>query len=257
MLATLYGRALDAKSPHPLLNDTMALDVIQKIEFDFGASGLKRGDAVTVALRAGHLDSWVREFLAVHPEATVLHLGCGLDSRVYRVDPGPGVRWFDVDHPEVIELRRQLYPSRDGYEMIGSSVTDPAWLAPVPGDRPVLVVAEGLTMYLKEDDGRALFRWIVDHFPGGQFVFDGFSRRAITMQRINKVVQVAGATLHWGIDGGAELETIAPGLRCVTTLSAFDLDGYEKVGAGYRTVVKVARLLPVMRRMSTFYRLEF
>ncbi|WP_344972444.1 class I SAM-dependent methyltransferase [Streptosporangium fragile] len=257
MLATLYGRALDAESSHPLLNDTMALDAVRKIDADFGATGLHRSDRITVALRAGHLDAWTREFLATHPEATVLHLGCGLDSRVYRVDPGPGVRWFDVDYPDVIELRRRLYPPRDGYETIASSVTDPAWLTRVPADRPVLVVAEGLTMYLREDEGRALVRRIVDRFPAGQFVFDAFSRRGIRMQRINKVVQVAGATLHWGVDDGAELEAIAPGLRCVTALSAFSIEGYEKLGLGYRALVGVARLLPVMRRMSVFYRLEF
>jgi len=64
----------------------------------------------------------------------MLHLGCGLDSRVYRIDPPASVRWFDVDYPEVIALRRHLYPERAGYRVIGSSLADLSWLAEVPGD---------------------------------------------------------------------------------------------------------------------------
>ena len=76
--------------------------------------------------------------------STVLHLGCGLDSRVFRIDPPATVRWYDVDLPDVIDLRRRLYPERHDYELIATSVTDLRWLDGIPADRPVLVVAEGL-----------------------------------------------------------------------------------------------------------------
>lgn len=257
LLATLYGRALDAESPAPILHDTMALEAVRQIDFDFTKTGLRRGDPTAVALRARHLDGWTREFLTAHPKATVLHLGCGLDTRVYRLDPGPGVRWFDVDYPDVIDLRRELYPAREGYEMIGSSVTDPSWLAQVPSDLPVLVVAEGLVMYLKEDEGKGLIQRIVNHFPRGQFVFDGLSRLGIRMQKFNKAIQVAGATVSWGIDSCAELDAIDPRLRCVTSLNTFELDGFEKLAARYRVMVTMAKLFPAMKRVAALYRLEF
>ena len=111
----------------------------------------------------------------------------------------------------MIDLRRQLYPWRAGHEMIGSSVTDASWLARVPGDLPVLVVAEGLTMYLKQDEGKQLVRRIVGHFPNGQFVFDALSRRGIRLQRFNKAIQAAGATVFWGIDGCADLRRSTAG----------------------------------------------
>jgi O-methyltransferase involved in polyketide biosynthesis len=257
MLATLYGRALDAESPGSILHDAMAVDAVQQLDFDFSKTGLRRGDEAAVALRARHLDGWAREFLIAHPDVTVLHLGCGLDTRVYRLDPGPGVRWFDVDYPDVIDLRRQLYPPRAGYEMIGSSVTDPGWLAKAPADLPVLVVAEGLTMYLQADTGTALLRRIVDHFPSGQIVFDALSRRGIRLQKFNKAIQAAGATVSWGIDSGADLEAVDPRLRCVTALSAFDLDGYEQLKPRFRLMITVAKLVPGMKRVAAFYRLEF
>ena len=220
-------------------------------------TGLRRGDSAAVALRARHLDGWARSFLAAHPKAIVLHLGCGLDTRVYRLDPGPDVRWFDVDYPDVIELRRELYPARAGHQMVGSSVAEASWLAQVPGDLPVLVVAEGLTMYLREEEGKALIQRIVNRFPSGQFVFDALSRRGIRMQRFNKAIQAAGATVFWGIDGCADLEAIDRRLRCVTCLSALDLDGFEQLRMGYRVMVTASRLFPAMKNMAAFYRLEF
>src|SRR5437868_2549448 len=256
MLATLYGRALDARSPKPVLGDEMAAEIVEKLDFDWNRTGIHGKDHVSIAVRARHLDNWTREFLDAHPEATVLHLGCGLDSRVYRVDPGPGVRWFDVDYPEVIELRRELYPPRENCEMVASSVTEPDWLDRVPADRPVLVVAEGLTMYLKEQDGEELFRRIVERFSGGQFIFDALSRLGIKLQRRIGPVRAAGATLYWGIDSGAELEAGVPGVRCLTELSALTPPGIT-LPPTLRLLVRGLRLVPLIRRVGHYYRLEF
>ncbi|MDO8873008.1 MAG: class I SAM-dependent methyltransferase [Methanoregula sp.] len=121
-------------------------------------------------MRAKQLDQWTREFLTANPDSTVLNLGCGLDSRILRIDPPASVRWYDIDLPDVIELRRQLYPVRHDYVMIGSSVTEPGWLDGIPADRPVLVVAEGLLQYLSEKDVTALFCRITEKFPKGQFI---------------------------------------------------------------------------------------
>jgi O-methyltransferase involved in polyketide biosynthesis len=257
MLATLYGRALDARSTAPILGDRMASDTVDRIDFDFRRTGLRRGDESAVALRAKTFDDETREFLAAHPQATVLHLGCGLDTRVYRVDPGPGVRWFDVDYPDVIDLRGRLYPDRENYQTVGASVTDPTWLARVPADRPVLVVAEGLVMYLHEDEGTALLRRIVGHFRSGRITFDGLSRLGIRMQVLNGAIRAAGATVHWGIDSAEYLEAIDPRLRCTAALSALDLRGYEELKPRYRMIVRALRLVPAMKRMAVLYRLEF
>src|SRR5919206_1075845 len=180
-LSTLYGKALDAAVEHPILGDRFAADAVARIDYDFRKLKLPNGGEITLPLRAWHFDQWTRAFLAANPESTVLHLGCGLDTRVYRIDPGPKVCWFDVDFPDVIALREQLYPERDGYHRIGASVTDLAWLNAIPGDTPVLVVAEGLVMYLHEKDGTALFRRIAEQFPSGQIAFDGYSRAMVRL----------------------------------------------------------------------------
>lgn len=111
-----------------------------------------------MALRATQLDDWSADFLGRHPNAVVLHLGCGMDTRAFRLHPPQDVRWFDVDQPNVIELRRKLYNDRHGCRMVGSSVTDAGWLDETPTDRPALIVAEGLFMYLHEPEVRTLLQ---------------------------------------------------------------------------------------------------
>src|SRR5438874_9698721 len=174
-LATLYGKALDAAAPNPILGDRFAADAVARIDYDFRQLKLPSGGDITLPVRARHFDQWTRAFLAANPASTVLHLGCGLDTRVYRIDPDPQVRWFDVDYPDVIALRGQLYPEREGYRCIGASLTDLAWLDTIPGDTPVFVVAEGLVVYLHEHEGTRLFRRITEQFPSGQIAFDAYS----------------------------------------------------------------------------------
>jgi O-methyltransferase involved in polyketide biosynthesis len=214
-LATLYGKALDAAAAEPILGDHFAAAAVARIDVDFTQLKLPRGAEVTLPLRAWHFDQWTRAFLAAHPAATVLHLGCGLDTRVDRIDPGPMVRWVDVDFPDVIALREQLYPEREGYRRIGASVTDLAWLDAIPGDRPVLVVAEGLVMYLREPDGTALFRRITEQFPSGQLAFDGYSRAMVRLVSRLATVRGAKVELVWGIDDPHTLERQVPALRLV------------------------------------------
>ncbi|MFD1536360.1 class I SAM-dependent methyltransferase [Nonomuraea guangzhouensis] len=255
LLATLYGRALDARSPRPILDDRLAAATVARIDHDFRQTGMDRRNAGSVALRARFLDDWAREFLSRHAEATVLHLGCGLDTRVYRLAPPPGVDWYDVDYPDVIDLRRRLYPEE--HRSIGTSVTDLGWLDQVPADKPVLVVAEGLFYYLDPPGGRALVRAIVDRFPGGQFVFDAVSPFGLRLQAINKPLKKAEATMRWGIDGPDDLLSISPKLRLVTALSAFDLPGYGRLSASHRISAGIAKVVPRLARAAVFYRLEF
>lgn len=152
-LCTLYLRACESRSPRPILGDRTAAEAVDRIDYDFKRMHRAVNPAANrflVALRAKQFDMWTTDFLRRHPNAVVLHLGCGLDSRVMRLSPSAGARWFDVDQPGVIDLRRKLYADHDGYQMIGSSVTEDGWLDRIPTDGPALVVAEGLLMYLTE-----------------------------------------------------------------------------------------------------------
>jgi O-methyltransferase involved in polyketide biosynthesis len=259
MLATLYGRALDARSDRPLLGDQAADEAVKQIDYDFSKLGVTEDMGLTVALRAKPMDEWSADFLRKHPDATVVQLGCGMDSRVYRVDPPPSVRWFDVDYPDVVDLRGRIYPDREGYRTIGSSVTDFGWIDEIPSDKPGLVIAEGLTMYLRPSEGEELLRRLIAHFPqGGEMVFDIFSRLGIKLQKLNPVVRKANATLYWGVDEISELERL--GLTLVSKLDATDYatpEAKERLSASMRAQLWLVGLIPGFKKMGRILRFRF
>lgn len=224
-LVTLYLRAYESRSRHPVLGDHTAAEAVDRIDYDFKLihrTSLPAGNQYLVALRAKQLDDWCVDFIARHPDAVVLHLGCGLDGRAFRLAPAPSVLWFDVDRPTVIELRRRLYDDTDGYRMIGSSVTDPQWLDHVPTGRPTLVVAEGLLMYLQESEVRQLLERLTDRFDSGELQFDTLSRLAPLLSKV-----LTKGIIKCGIRNVRDLETWNPRLRFLEQTPV--LAGYPKI----------------------------
>lgn len=224
-LVTLYLRAYESRSRRPILGDHIAAEAVDRIDYDFKRihrTSLPASNQYLVALRAKQLDDWCAAFLARHPDAVVLHLGCGLDGRGFRLAPPPSVLWFDLDQPAVIELRRRLYDDTDSYRMIGSSVTDPQWLDHIPTGRPTLVVAEGLLMYLQESEVRQLLERLTDRFDSGELLFDTLSALA---PRLSKVL--TRGIITWGIRDARDIETWNPRLRFLEQTSM--LAGYRKI----------------------------
>ena len=187
MLTTLYCKALDADFDQPILGDRFAKEAVGRIDYDWRELGITDKWTPLVTVRTAQYDIWASQFLAVHQHATVVHLGCGLDSRVFRLDPGPGVEWYDVDYPDVIALREKLFPTRPRYHLVATSATDPSWLDQIPADRPVLLLAEGISMYLTEPEGVALLQHVVDRFPSGELQIDFYNWLAVRSQKTQKL----------------------------------------------------------------------
>lgn len=248
LLATLYARALESRSSNPILSDEMAEAAIRRIDYDFERLKV---DTLSIAMRAKQFDLWTIDYLADHPDAIVLHLGCGLDSRVFRVKPPPSVRWIDVDFPEVIELRRRLYPERAGYEMVGASLDDLKWTDTLPTDRPAWILAEGVTMYLSADIMHPLLRQLTDHFPSGAIAFDAISPAATRMARGNRSIRATGATFGgFSVDDPQALKQIAPKLELVKESRTPEMPGYAKLPLAMRALVRVFDFFPGLRKLS-------
>ncbi|KAK4450370.1 S-adenosyl-L-methionine-dependent methyltransferase [Podospora aff. communis PSN243] len=191
LLITLYGRHLDSLSPHPILADPFSSLVIQRINYDFPTLAAGNGTQVVVSTRSRHFDERISSFLAHCKEkgddVTVVQLGCGLDTRSHRVQwGGQGVRWIDVDLPEVIALRRaampDLPPAPDGkkreYSTVSGSATEEGLIKGLPNDGVTLVVMEGLAAYLDPDEGRRMVGVVCEHFGkrGGEVLVDTAGR---------------------------------------------------------------------------------
>jgi O-methyltransferase involved in polyketide biosynthesis len=224
-LVTLYLRACESRSRHPILNDHAAAEAVDRIEYDFRRihrNSLPAANQYLVALRAKQLDDWCADFLRHNSGAVVLHLGCGLDGRAFRLDVPPSVRWYDLDQPSVIDLRRRLYDETDCYQMIGSSVTDPQWVDQIPSGHPTLVVAEGLLMYVAEDQVRQLVARLLDRFDCGELQFDTLSALAPLMSKV-----FTKGLIKWGIRDARAIEQWHPKLRFVEQTPA--LTGYQNI----------------------------
>jgi O-methyltransferase involved in polyketide biosynthesis len=203
LLIPLYSKAQD----NPILKDEKARQILGQVEYDFGGLRVPQKTVVTLSIRARQLDIYTQEFIDQHPNALILHLGCGLDSRCLRVERRETI-WYDLDLPDVIDLRRKFYTESDVYHLIPSSVTNLAWLELVsPKDRPVFVVAEGLMMYLQESEVRDLILCLHQTLPGCSLVFDAFSKMTVARVESHPSLKKTGASVKWGIDDPHEIES--------------------------------------------------
>ena len=250
MLFTLFGKALQSRSKDPILPDLWAEDAVSRIDYDFRKLKMREYESRIIAVRSRQFDLLTIRYLAENLDATVLHLGCGMDSRVFRVNPPASVRWFDVDYPEVIALRQRLYPERAGYRMIGTALQDADWLDDVPADRPAMIVAEGLMMYLTDDIVRSLLNRLTGHFPGGHIVFDAWNRLALRSAQRGPGFRGIDATFGWAIDDPDDIKKLNAQLKLITEITARDLDAFSKMPWWSRTLVCLTNPIPALRRAN-------
>lgn len=257
-LATLYGRALHSRQPDPVLRDEWAEQLVRRIDYDFSALRMNADQGIAVAVRARQLDEWAGTFLRRYPDAVVLHLACGLDSRYFRLQPPSTVDWFDVDFPDVAQVRARLYPAEQpGYHLIGASVTDPDWFGQIPTGRPGLMIAEGLTMYLTEAEVLPLLRRVTGHFPSGELAFDMFNRFGVRGSNLSPLIRRTGARFHWGVDDARELERLVPGTRLVEELPAMRLPGVDRMPWIYRATAGLFDRFRVLRNLNRLVRYRY
>lgn len=262
LLITLCAKAGESRLPDSLLRDHFAAEAMARIDYDFARLGIDRDLMIGIALRAHVIDGWTRDFIGRHPDGTVLHLGCGLDARVFRVAPPAGIGWFDVDYPDVVDLRRRLYPARENCTLLGSSVMEPGWIEAVPSDRPAFVIAEGLLPYLPEEEVVDLLERVTDRFPAGEVAFDAYSSLGLTAIAWQPSVRSTGAALHWALDDPQELLRQVPRLALVEELTGYGADGYDprqlaRLSLPARAAIQMFGWLPALSQMARLMRFRF
>ena len=254
MLMTLSGRATQSQWKDPVLRDPWAEEAMLHIDYDMskqlkGVSSWslwKDIGCIIIATRAATFDQLTTRYLAGHPDAVVLQVGCGMDSRVFRVNPPASVQWFDVDYPDVIELRRQLFPERDAYHLIGARLDDLRFLDEVPRDRPGLFIAEGVLHYLSETEVKALLNAVVAHFPGGQMIFDICN--SMIVKRAGSNVGGTGATYRWGLDDPQDIKQLEPRLELIKEYKPSELVAFNRFPLWLRGLFRAMEVSPALWR---------
>ncbi len=248
LLIPLHSKASESRRPSAIFADEKAQEILARVDYDFSRLQVPRKTAIALCLRASKLDAYARQFLARHPWGVIVHLGCGLDSRCLRV-PHPGAEWYDLDLPDVIELRRKFYQETAHYHMLASSVTDLTWTGAVAANnRPVLAIAEGLLMYLREAEVQALFLKLQQVFPGCELACDVYSRLTARRAGAIRSLKETGATIRWGIDDALEIERWAPGICLQEEWYFTRSPEIERLGPGYRLAYRMAGLFPAANR---------
>ena len=219
LLITLTGRALDAHKKSPLLGDHLAVEVLDRLGPGVDAITLSGTVKIATAVRSKMLDRLVAGFIAAHPDAVVVELGCGLETRMHRIAPPTTVDWYDIDFDNVIALRRQLIPELDRAHLVAASLTDPQWLERIPRDRPVIAVADGVLGFLTEADNRQILGALTDHFTaGGELAFVAYTSIVARLMGSIGVLRAVGIPKGYrgfGFDDPREVERLNPRLTFV------------------------------------------
>ncbi len=216
LLITLAIRAFESQRPDALVKDERAEALVRRMDQDLLRGKLARIEdhsQVATILRSREFDRHAQDFLARHPQAVVVHIGCGLDTRFERVcseQPDTGqVEWYDLDLPEVIELRQKLIGSEgECYHLLACSALDRSWLETVSvhRPRPFLFLAEGVLMYFEEAQVRSLVLALQEHCPGAELVIDAFSPFFSWANNLRVSRTKVGARSHWALKHGTDLE---------------------------------------------------
>ncbi len=258
---TLQCHAMDAQSPKPYLNDKSAIHTMDILKKYFSESdrslhknllknNVKSSLVAHTALRAKRYDQYIRSFLDQFPEAAVINIGCGLDNRFERVDNGQ-ISFYDLDLPDIINIKRQIFPETERYNQISQSVFEFDWIDKIKNE-PVILVAEGVFMYCKEGDVKALFLKLQEKFKNPEIVFEVFSskwltgwRKSITEFKLKKELKFGeGASYQFGIPDSDAIESWAKGMKLLDEWSYLDS---EELNSG---MMKLMRKNEAIRKVQ-------
>ena len=222
-LLTLQVRAHEARRPDSVIDDPMAIQLADSIDYDFAKFGFSRRQ--DMAVRAAAYDRNTRRYLVDHPKATVVALAEGLQTSFYRLDAagvGDQFQWLTVDLPPMIELRRKLLPASDRVRMCAQSALDFSWMDQVETEHGVFITTEGLLMYLQPEDALRLITECAQRFPGGQMMFvlppPLFAALARRGMRTSLRYRVPPMPFTLSVSEAANLANTVPGIRAVHDL---------------------------------------
>jgi O-methyltransferase involved in polyketide biosynthesis len=202
----LAARARETRKKRPLLRDPKAVEIVESVDFETAAFAMGP-TSFLVTLRTLIFDWWVSQFLADHPDGTVVELGTGLNTRFERTDNGTA-HWIDLDLPDTIELRRRFFADTERRRMVAASLLDEDWLAAV-GElpRPYFFVSDGVLTYLTEEQVTGLLTRIAGRFPGALIAFDTYTR--VSMAQQHKMAAKRNiARWQWACDDPRSLERL-------------------------------------------------
>lgn len=194
----LYGKAYVSQR-NLFLEDKKAEEIWSAEAFPLKGKARSKWLAFYMGIRSAVFDGWLKEEIKNAADAVVLHLGCGMDSRVLRIG-NEELMWYDLDLPEVIAERKRYYSENGRYHMQEADLRDPTWLEEIPQKKKAIVVMEGVGMYLASAELRAFMAALDVHFEEIALLVDCYTVLAAKLSRYRNPVREVGVTSVFGID---------------------------------------------------------
>lgn len=211
MLQTMYARAKESKKKNPVIYDAKAIEIVEKLDYDFSLADKDAAMGSGVIARTIILDKVVSEFLEKHPNTIVVNIACGLDTRCYR-NEGKYSKWYNIDLPDTIAVREKFMEEAGPHiYQYAESAMEEAWAEKIDyGGEDVLVIIEGLTMYLSLQDVQKIFQIIDKKFPKATVLVETMNPFMVKNIK-EKSIDKSGAKFTWGVKNGKVLaELVAP-----------------------------------------------
>lgn len=199
----LYGKAY-VSSRELILKDKKAEEIWKAEGFPLRGKAKSKWLAYYMGMRSAVFDSWLEKMMTELPGAAVLHLGCGMDSRIERLGDR-GHQWYDVDFPEVIGERKRYFRETPNYHMIPSDIRDMAWLSQVKTDNGAIIVMEGISMYLQMEELKLALRQWKDYLGEVRVLMDSYTVFAAKATKYKNPINEVGVTQVYGVDDPREL----------------------------------------------------
>ena len=199
----LYGKSYVSRKGI-ILNDPKAEEIWAAEGFPLKGKAKSKWLAYYMGIRAAVFDRWLKKAMDADPSAVVLHIGCGMDSRVERVGTG-GHLWFDVDFPDVISERKRYYQETAGYKMLSADIRSADALTEVPSGNAIIVM-EGVSMYLRSEELKQALGQIAAHFEQVRLLMDCYTRVAAKASEVRNPINDVGVTQVYGLDEPKLLE---------------------------------------------------
>lgn len=248
----LYGKSMVSKK-NLILKDPTAEHIWAQESFPLKGKSKSKWLAYYMGMRAWVFDEWLRKKMHQYPEAVVLHIGCGMDSRIHRVggegnqgkcnDSGETVNdavdkaqkvvhWYDIDFEDVIKERKKYYEETDTYHMIASDARETVWLAGLPKEHAI-VVMEGISMYLKPEELVKLVADLAKHFNSMNILMDCYTTKAAKASKHKNPINDVGVTLVYGLDEptrlSEEVRETDDGLASFKFIKEYNMTPEEKI----------------------------
>ena len=240
MLQTIYARAKESRG-RGAIHDAKAEEIIEKLDYDFSLAEKDTAMRSGVIARTIVLDRLTKEWLASHPGAAVVNIACGLDTRCYRMSGY--AHWYNLDLPETMAVRQAFLPESGTISQIAMSAMDDWGDKIKEQNTPVLIIIEGLTMYLSEADVQRIFAVISHRFEKAT-VFVETMNPMVVKRFKEKSIEGSNAKFTWGVKDGPALAARLPDFRFIEEHSL--TEGM----AAFVPIYKLLDKLPAVRNIS-------